>query len=78
MAAGLARRRAVRRQGSHLLASGSTRPRDFTQRLEGLMADLTSDQRSNPLSADERHALAQLIDALSALLDQEFLVENRK
>lgn len=56
-------------------AAESTRPTDFTQRLEELLAALNSAGPWSSLAAEERVALTELIDVLSVLLHEEGDVE---
>ena len=67
-----------RRRRSHPPDTGSTRPPDLTQQVEELSAALSVDRPSTTLSVNDRLALMKLIDALSALLDEDSIVDTQK
>ena len=77
MASGGGRRSARRRQRSDAPTtetSGSTRPTDFTERLEQFVSAM---QSATSLTSHEQVALGELIDALSVLLEEGTVAENR-
>jgi hypothetical protein len=67
-----------RRRRSHSPTAGSTRPPDFTQQLEEIVAALNEDPSTAALSDQERLVLTKLIDALSVLLGEEVRVETEQ
>jgi hypothetical protein len=50
----------------------------LTQQVEELSAALSVDRPSTTLSVNDRLALMKLIDALSALLDEDSIVDTQK